>query len=800
MASAVLPASPAFAQAPELLAPEVSGDEQMLLEADTLVYDNDLETVTAVGGVQIDYAGNRMVAQRVAYDRRTGRLIASGNVEIIDQDGNRISAQQIDVTDDFRDGFVNALRIETPDKTYFGAESAQRVGGAVTTFNNGVYTACEPCEERPDKAPIWRIKARKIIWNGETKVVRFERARFELFGFPIIQLPYFEIADPAAKRKSGFLIPSIRYKSELGVGFSAPYYFALSPTYDLLVTPTYYTRQGFMLEAEWRQQFDNGQYDIRIAGIRQNDPLLFRNNSIYTVDSGPAGDPNRLRGMFASKGDFRINPRWTFGWDVLIQSDKNFSRTYSIGRYGAITERSQIYLTGLNDRNYFDLRAFRFHVQEDIFDSDEDARNPRQPWVLPSFDYAYTVDQPVAGGELSFDINAQGLSRRAGDITVGDGFKDPPGIAPGEVYRISGIEGKSGRVTAEAEWRRQIITGGGLVITPLLHARGDAIGVDADAQSQAAIGNMALALNGTPYSHDGRAYGDVASDIRSSYFRSMATAGLDVRWPILFAGAGSSHVIEPIGQIFVRPNEPFANTLDVPNEDAQSFVFDATTLFERDKFSGYDRMEGGTRANVGIRYVGSYANGWATNALFGQSYHIAGENPFASPDLANVGAFSGLETDISDYVGMVGLTSPGGLSASASGRFDEDTFETRRAELRAGLAGVGGSVSARYAYIQEQPLYGFNDDRKEVTLAATTKFNENWSAFGSGTYDFVSEKLVRNSLGFSYDDECFTYTMTYSQIRPIDEDAESTQRIGFFVAFRTLGDFGTDTGELDRFE
>ena len=43
----------------------------------------------------------------------------------------------------------------------------------------------------------------------------------------------------------------------------------------------------------------------------------------------------------------------------------------------------------------------------------------------------------------------------------------------------------------------------------------------------------------------------------------------------------------------------------MPNEDAQSFVFDTTNLFDRDKFSGYDRIEGGTRANLGVRYTGA---------------------------------------------------------------------------------------------------------------------------------------------------------------------------------------------------
>src|SRR5690606_29177468 len=122
----------------------------------------------------------------------------------------------------------------------------------------------------------------------------------------------------------------------------------------------------------------------------------------------------------------------------------------------------------------------------------------------------------------------------------------------------------------------------------------------------------------------------------------------------------STHVIEPVAQIFVRPDEPFAGRFGVPNEDAQSFVFDASNLFERDKWSGYDRIEGGTRANLGIRYSGTFASGWTADALVGQSYHIAGLNSFATPDLVHAGAESGLETDVSDFVAMVGVSSPDG--------------------------------------------------------------------------------------------------------------------------------------------
>jgi LPS-assembly protein len=780
---------PAVAQDADTLGASVPSNSQMLLEANTLTYDNDREVVVAAGAVQIEYGGNRLVAQRVTYDRKTGRVLATGNVEIVDQDGTRLFSDEIDVTDDFKDGFVNALRVETTDKTYFAAESAERRGGYLTTFNNGVYTACEPCEDKPGKPPIWRVKARKIIWNGQEKTIRFERARFELFGLPIAYVPYFTTADPTVKRKSGFLIPGVSSSSRLGTGVSIPYYLVISPSSDALFTGTYYGRQGFMGQAEFRRQFDNGQLSVTVAGIDQKHPKAF--------PKGWVDREQRFRAMIGTKGDFKINPRWSFGWNVLAQTDKNFSKRYEIDGFSDSVQRSELYLTGLNDRNYFDLRAYKFNVQEQTT-SRSGSRNPRQPYVLPSFDYTKTADDPVLGGQLRLDVNAQVLTRRSLDASVGDGRSDPPGIAVGDVYRVSGIEGTSARFTADAEWKKQIVADGGLLVTPLLHMRGDVIGVDQGAASVAAINNMAGTLPGLPYTNDGSlAYGPVGTSFQSSYLRGMATAGLELRWPILFAGGNSTHVFEPMAQLFVRPDNTYRTQLGIPNEDAQSFVFDATTLFERDKFSGYDRIEGGTRANVGFRYSGNFGNGWTANGIFGQSYHIAGENSFASPDLVNVGAYSGLETDVSDFVGLVGFTSPYGLSASASARIDESTGNLRRYELKGSYTGTPISLNARYVFIEKQPLYGFNNDRREITLGGTTRFNENWSAFASGTHDFVSNKIVRSSFGFAYDDECFTYSMTYSQITPTAQNAEKRTKIGFNVSFRTLGDFGTETRGFD---
>ncbi|MFN3765975.1 MAG: LPS-assembly protein LptD [Aliihoeflea sp.] len=754
------------------LSAQTDPNADMLLEADTLVYDNDRNRITAVGSVQIDYDGNRLVAQRVTYDRATSRLIASGGVEIIDPDGTRFQADEIDVTDDFADAFVRTLRVETPDRVYFGADSAERRGGAVTEFDRGVYTACEPCEENPDKPPVWNIKAQKIIWNGETKTIRFERARFEFLGVPLAWVPAFEIADPTVERKSGFLFPSFGSSENIGTFVNVPYYFALSPTYDLTVTAGGYTQQGFLAQAEWRQRFNDGQYNLRIAGISQRDPDAF---GVDTVDAQETG-----RALIASRGAFTINPRWSFGWDVLAQTDKNFGYTYNIEQANAYDQRSQVYLTGLDGRNFFDLRAYHFTKQEAVADFNENgdrnagAASPLQPFVLPSFDYALTPDTPIAGGELSIDVNSQALWR---DRFDGRGFLTQSSAPTGR-----GLDGGSGRLTAEAEWKRTFIATGGLLITPSLHARQDAIGVH--------FGDSALSSDGLA---NVASFQGVSTDIRSAYYRSMATAGLEARWPILFSTSSSTHVFEPMGQVFARPNEPYGDTLGIPNEDAQSLVFDATNLFERDKFSGYDRIEGGTRANLGIRYTGDFGGGWSANAIVGQSYHLAGTNPYASPDLVYAGAYSGLEDDVSDYVGMLGLTTPFGVSLAAGSRLDEQDLEVRRTDVAASYSTPAVSLSTQYSFIDAQPDYGFSDDRHEVRVGGSAQVHEYWRVFGNATFDLNTTNMVQRGIGFAYDDDCFGINFTASETRGNINNEVLSRDFGVTISLRTLGDFGRST-------
>ena len=266
------------ATTPGLSKRPVDANAQMLVQADEIKYDYNNEQVAALGNVQIYYNGATIQADKVIYDQRTKRLHAEGNARLEEPDGKITFGELIDLSDNYRDGFVDSLRQETIDDTRLAAARADRTGANYTVFQSGVYTACEPCLDDPKKPPLWQIKAVRIIHNESEKMIYFEDARIEFFGVPLAWLPYMSAPDPTVKRKSGFLMPGVSFNSYYGFGVETPYYFNLAPNYDATFSPNFTTTEGPLLRGEFRERMDNGDFTIRAAGIDQLNKNVFDTN------------------------------------------------------------------------------------------------------------------------------------------------------------------------------------------------------------------------------------------------------------------------------------------------------------------------------------------------------------------------------------------------------------------------------------------------------------------------------------------------------------------------------------------
>ncbi|WP_198026650.1 LPS-assembly protein LptD, partial [Bradyrhizobium sp. ARR65] len=104
--------------------PRIANDNQMLVQANEVDYDYNNSRVSAVGNVQLFYNGTSVEADKVIYDQKTKRLHAEGNIRMTDADGKITYANIMDLSDDYRDGFVDSLRVDTADQTRMAATRA----------------------------------------------------------------------------------------------------------------------------------------------------------------------------------------------------------------------------------------------------------------------------------------------------------------------------------------------------------------------------------------------------------------------------------------------------------------------------------------------------------------------------------------------------------------------------------------------------------------------------------------------------------------------------------------------------
>ncbi|MBU2582609.1 MAG: LPS-assembly protein LptD [Alphaproteobacteria bacterium] len=753
---------------------DIDRTQPLYLQGDQLIYDNSGNSVIARGNVEIYFNNNALTADEVVYDQSANTLTAAGNVILREPNGNIIRADRYTLTDDFRDGFVQSLSVVAKDDTRIAAAQATRREGNVTEFSDAKFT---PCKSEGGMPPLWCISARRIIHDQQDATVTYQDAQFEVFGQPVVYLPYFQHPDPSVKRRSGFLAPTFGTSSDLGFSTTVPYYFALAPNYDFTFAPRYTTKQGVLYQGEWRHKLANGEYKIQMAGIDQ------RSGSLPDkVSDEDREDLEGWRGSIRTQGLFELSSWWNFGWDATIESDDTFRRFYGLeGRL--ITDRvNKVFFEGTSDRNYFGATLYQFGGL--LIDDSQRSES----LVHPVIDYNYVFADPILGGELRWDTNAYSLSR---DEVIVRGLtpqeRDFVGADLAETAQ------SSSRIATELTWRRTLIDSIGITYTPFANLRGDV-----------------LQYNNyrDPLAADPRAEFFDPSLEDDSLVNGVASGGVMVAYPWVAASSAGAHTIEPIGQLIGRTQTN--NKRGLPNEDAQSLVFDDTNLFEIDKFSGYDRTETGTRANAGLQYTFQSNTGGFARLLAGQSFQLSGENPFADPGRIAVvnprtnalrpdpqylhNPSSGLETTRSDYVFGAYLAPVESFRVISQTRLDEESLAVRREDLFVS-ADIGPmTTSATYTYVSADPLSGFDTAQQDVSGSLGLKLTDNWSVLGRVRYDIDAEELLSDAVQLRYADECFVLTATYSERFFENEDIDTDRTVYLSFEFKHLGlvDYKTD--------
>ncbi|ANK11696.1 LPS-assembly protein LptD [Erythrobacter neustonensis] len=387
-------ASAADAQAP------ATAPRQIDFEASEIGYNSEADTVTARGNVILRSEDRSVRADQVTWDRNAGTIIATGNIRLVDDAGNQLFTDRVELTEEFDTGAMSDLLIALRAGGRLAARSATRTADGNAELIDAAYSACPVVDaEGCPKEPTWRVTARRVIYDQKAGRVRFEGAMLELFGARILPLPGLAIRTDGGA-ESGFLVPDIRVTQVNGLELSGEYYWRVAPNADLTLGAYVFSNAAPMASAKWQHLTEKGAYQV--TGY-----ATFSDRATdFTGGESLRSDP---RGYLDANGRFQFSPDWSLTGSIRLASDRTFLRRYDISRDDRL--RSTINLERITDRSYFSLAGWATQTLR------LNADQGQVPLALPAIDYRQRIGDNVLGGKLMVQANSLALLRNDGQDT-----------------------------------------------------------------------------------------------------------------------------------------------------------------------------------------------------------------------------------------------------------------------------------------------------------------------------------------------------------------------------------------------
>ena len=430
-----VPAGPATVQG---AAPKQEG--QVTFEASNASYNDQANTVTVSGNVILRRGDQSIRADQLTWNRASGEIVATGNIRFVDEDGNQLFTERLELTDEFKAGAMENMLYVLREGGRLAAQSGTRGENGTVELRNAAYSACavEDSDGCPHQ-PSWRITAKRVVYDPDKKQVRFFGSQIELFGVRLIPLPTIVIATDG-RPVSGLLIPDIQLSASNGVQLSETWYQRLGSSGDLAVTGYLFTKALPMVSAQYRQLLSTGAFQITGYATR---------SSRIPIGGSAALDQTDFRGYLYTNGKFQFSPNWGLTFSGRVASDRTFLRRYDISRDDRL--RSNVTLERIDSDSYFSLTGWATQTLR-VGDA-----QGQVPFAIPEIDYRRRLTDPWLGGRVQLQLNSLAITRTSGQDTQ--------------------------RAFASAQWDLRRITPLGQEVTLTALARGDVYHSDENALS-----------------------------------------------------------------------------------------------------------------------------------------------------------------------------------------------------------------------------------------------------------------------------------------------------------------------------
>lgn len=225
-------------------------------------------SVCAAHGAGVDINSPKTItADKIEYDLKSETIKTTGNTEIVNQTGQRMTLKDSYLSKTGDDLAGDDIKLWLGSHVYLESDNIVR-NGDDTIAHRARFTACDGCDEMGD---AWSFFARRIRHSMDDRMMYFYNAVFYTYDLPVFWFPYFSMPDPSVKHKTGLLIPSMESTNKMGTQINIPVYLYLSDTHDMTVTLSYLTNENPLFQAEHRLNLPHSEFRSRGSFTRNRD-------------------------------------------------------------------------------------------------------------------------------------------------------------------------------------------------------------------------------------------------------------------------------------------------------------------------------------------------------------------------------------------------------------------------------------------------------------------------------------------------------------------------------------------------
>ena len=320
------------------------------ITAERIEYLQESETYEADGSVVVNQGPLRLTADHMTIQSLPGVLVATGHVRLIDPKADLVT-ERLELNVNTEAGVVTHGRVLLKStNTSVEGRLLQRFSEEHYRVKEGRFTNCDA---QDGETPAWRFTFKDLDLHAGDNVA-FTGGWLCVNDVPMVPLP--TLTYPLSKRHTGFLIPTIGYDNRFGAHLQESFFWAINPSQDLTIAPSYYSSLGYGGDVKYRYVLDRqsrGQWLVSalrqtevpdVSGVSQTGQDAQQTRAVITgthtqqftqdlllrVNANLVTDPNYLQ-QLSNSGTLRALP--SSESNLLATHRLPYGKTYLLGQY-----------------------------------------------------------------------------------------------------------------------------------------------------------------------------------------------------------------------------------------------------------------------------------------------------------------------------------------------------------------------------------------------------------------------------------------------------------------------------------